>query len=98
MLINQRREARHGFDGPLRLQPPSAAPWGDGKIGSGRRQSLSTVVGAGRDAATPSSEHSEVGDGSREGGRFSRKMATSVGTGAEAVLALLEYAGDTTAF
>ena len=39
------------------------------QIGSGRKQPLSTAVGAGRDAATPSSEHSDVGDGSRKGER-----------------------------
>ena len=38
-------------------------------IGPGRKRPLSTAVGAGGDAATPSSEHSDEGDGSREGER-----------------------------
>ena len=41
------------------------------QIGPGREQQQSTVVGAGRDAGTPSSEHSEGSDGSREGERVS---------------------------
>ena len=39
------------------------------QMGSGREQQLSTAVGAGRHGATPASEHSDVGDGSREGER-----------------------------
>ena len=41
------------------------------QMGSGRQQQLSTAVGAGRDASTPASEHSDVGNGSREGERVS---------------------------
>jgi len=41
------------------------------QMGSGRQQQLSTAVGAGRDASTPGSEHSDVGNGSREGKRVS---------------------------
>ena len=44
---------------------------GMAQIGSGRGQPPSTAVGAGRDDTTPSSEHPEVGDGSREGERIS---------------------------
>ena len=39
------------------------------QTGSGREPQLYTAVGAGRYAATPASEHSDVGDGGREGER-----------------------------
>ena len=39
------------------------------QIRFGREQRLYTAVGAGRYAATPASEHSDVGDGGREGER-----------------------------
>ena len=39
------------------------------QMGFGRQQQLSTAVGAGRHASMPVSEHSDVGNGSREGER-----------------------------
>ena len=39
------------------------------QMGSGRQQQLSTAVGVGRNAATPASEHSDLGSVSRDGER-----------------------------
>ena len=60
------------------------------QTGSGRGQELSTIVGAGRDAATPSPEHSEVGDRGREGERVSAEDGHLGGKGSETCVGALE--------
>ena len=60
------------------------------QIGSGRRQQLSTVVGAGRDAATPSPDYSEGGDGSREGEHVSAEDGHLGGKGCGSCVGALE--------
>ena len=68
------------------------------QVGSGRRRPVSTVVQQG---GMLQRHRRNIPKLATEAGRvnaFPRKRATSVDKRAEAVLELLEYAGDTTAF